>query len=369
MVWRPAPRSVILAVPVAVLLGLAQPLIAAAECPGPAGIYVLDSDRGTYRDGNIRDYSFVAGYTWRWSWRNFEPQPDVYDFTPLDHIIERVSALGLKIALANGTDGEPDYLLTTPGVTTYEYVDSKTGLLVRRPVPWDPYVLERFRAFVRALAEHPVPDPAAGGTPVPLRAHSAVASINRGIPGLGSIRDREIRIADMPGYTRTRFFGAVSASLNAVTAQFPDKHVHIGFWKVLDGKSPALWKALLRALLNEFDGVDKPRVGFFQDNLAASKDPDTGVVTGYPSPTYAAPLYQAQDLTFTVFEALQSWKRPFREKAKVANAVPADGLKYAYDTFGTTQVSVYVPDADEPSYWPSFTAWSEFLSTLPASCR
>src|SRR5581483_2678045 len=274
----------------------------------PCGIYILDSNRGTFNDANIRDYPFVTGYVLRMSWADFETTEGVYDFSAIDHIIAKLDSIGQKLTLLlGGTDSaEPAYIASTPGVRTWIDRDSKTGTSVVRAVPWDPFLLDRFSAFTKALGDHLVPSAAAGGRLTPLRDHPVLANINFGVAGLGEIRDRSVKIADIPGYTRQNLTGAVNQSLHAQVDEFPNKFVAVGLWNVTDSTpSPVLWQDISVTILNEFDGTKNPRVGFFEDNLAASKNLNTGAVTGYPSTDFAPPLFFSKNVTFIMLQALQ----------------------------------------------------------------
>ena len=65
-------------------------------------------------------------------------------------------------------------------------------------------------------------------------------------------------------------------------------------------------------LLAEFNGVTRPRVGFFMENLAASRPaPGLDPVTGTPNPNWAVDLALSQTNMWIGFQALGSWSRPF----------------------------------------------------------
>ena len=332
----------------------------------PQGIYVLDSQAGemingvSLRDANIRDYSFVAGYTWRQTWATFEKAEGEYDFTLIDAIIAKLLPIGKKLTLLIGNAGseEPAYIAAHAGVATRDVVDLKTGLTVKRAAPWDPYLQTRLVAFAQALADHPVPD--ASGTRVPLRDHPVLAQVNLGLAGVGRIRNEQGElIAEIPGYTRQNLIDAALFHLHAATDAFPDQFTAIGFWNVTDQTvSPALWEDLRLAILGEFDGVKNPRVGFFQENLAASLDVETDTLTGYPGTEFAAPLYLSQDATFIVFQALEPWGK----SEKTANTTPSDGMDYGYETYGGLYYELYVGDLDDPAMASSYQAWHEFLT-------
>ncbi|MBI5709139.1 MAG: hypothetical protein HZC42_02390, partial [Candidatus Eisenbacteria bacterium] len=317
MVSKPALLALLL---ILAALGLG-PRSAQAEFPRPRGIFALDSRNGTYRDANIRDYPFVAGYAWRTSWETLETSEGAYDFSSIDHIIGRLQPLGKTLSIQ--ITGEPPYILEKPGVTTYTYTD-KFGQLKTRAVPWDSTLRARYRAFTRALGDHGIPNAEAGGLLTPLRDHPALYRLLVGVGiGIGWIREEGFELASFPGYTRSKFIDAIREGLHAVTDEFPDKFASLGFWRVTDNTaSPELWEELRTGLLAEFDGNTNPRVGFFMENLAASRDSVTGTVTGNPNTTFAAPLYLSKDATHITFQALQGWNQPLSDPSKTANAVP-----------------------------------------------
>lgn len=135
-------------------------LFAQTDFPRPRGIFALDSRTGTYRDANIRDYPFVAGYAWRTSWENFETSEGVYDFSSIDHIIGKLQPIGKTLSIQ--ILGEPKYIIEKSGVTTYTYTD-KFAQRVTKAVPWDSTLRAHYRTFMKALADHRVPNTAAGG--------------------------------------------------------------------------------------------------------------------------------------------------------------------------------------------------------------
>ncbi|MEK7286412.1 MAG: beta-galactosidase [Nitrospirota bacterium] len=334
----------------------------------PKGIYVLDSQGGelingvSLRDRNIRDYPFVAGYAWRQVWATFEPSEGVYDFALIDGIIAKLNPINksLTILIGNAASAEPAYIIAHPGVATWT-MQKSTGP-VTRAVPWDPYLTGRLRAFAMAMGNHLVPDPS--GKMVPFRDHPLLVNVDFGLAGLGRIRDEAAGgaknyIKDIPGYTRENLTKAVLDHLDAATDAFPNKFVEIGLWNVEDKTlSPHLWEHLTGQILAEFDGVKHPKVGFFQENLAASKDLATGVITGTPSVAFAAPLlYPAKNSTFTVLQALETWGA----SAKSANTTPNDGIQYGYDTFGTEYFEIYVTDIDKLAYQADFQKWHNFF--------
>jgi len=341
------------------------PKSAWAYAGGPSGIYALDSSQGANRDANIRNYSFVTGYVWRMSWADFELSKDNYNFSKIDDIISRLQPINKKLSIIlGGADSlEPGYITSLPPDSGFSSVvtwsDPNAGI---RAVPWDSWLLYRFNKFTQALASHQV-----GG--ISLCNHPILANINLGIAGLGEIRERPgVEISNFSGYTRTNFINAVKSSLHAQTDQFPSKFVYVGFWKVTDANSsPELWEETRTNILNEFNGINYPRVGFWMENLAASantanlSDP-LRVVTATPTTDYASALYLSKNSTFIMFQALASWlgagSDPLNQHyTKLVNGVPSDGIQYAYNTFESKYFELYVPDLDNPSYQPSFQYW------------
>jgi hypothetical protein len=226
-------------------------------------------------------------------------------------------------------------------------------------VPWDTFLLTRFEAFLHALAEHTIDG-------VKFKDHPVLAVVNAGLPGAKlAIRDPSpVFLRDLTGYSRANLTDAVLRSLRVAVTNFPAKFVQTGFWPVADTQnSPALWEELRQAILSEFNGVTRPRVGFWMENLSASRPaPGQNPVSGKPITTFGAPLYLSQTNAWANFQALTSWLRPFNNyDASVTNATPADGINYAFSTYGSTYFELYVNDIDAPAYRDELTSWQARL--------
>jgi hypothetical protein len=125
---------------------------------------------------------------------------------------------------------------------------------------------------------------------------------------------------------------AIIDSLRVTTDQFPHKFVEVAMFTVTDQTaSPPLWQDVNQAIASTFDGVSHPKIGYFEENLAASKDA-SDTVTGTPSTAFAAPLAAAATRTFTMFQMLEGWTRPFANPSKVAGTTPIDAMNYARTT-------------------------------------
>ncbi|MBI5364571.1 MAG: beta-galactosidase [Planctomycetes bacterium] len=353
-----------------VVFAVFDPASTNAAIRQPSGLYVLDSDQGTLvngvsmRDANLRALPFVDGYVLRTAWATLEPTDGVFDFTIVDNLIGALPA-GQSLSLIVGSGTLPAWLTSLPGITTW------TGGTppVTAPIPWDPIAQERHRLLLEALANHVVDG-------APFRDHPRLAAFNAGIPGLKSgIRDPEVRIRDMPGYTRANLETAVLTHLAHVSDAFPTTPVHIGFWTFVDGQDATHggltpWEELRQAILANFDGVARPRIGFWMENLAANRPgAEVDPWTGLPNTSFSAPLFLSQDAAYVGYQMLGSWARPFNS-AHVDNDLngsPEDGMEYGFDAFQCRYFEVYVADVDFANYAPELQRWHDLLLALPAS--
>ena len=341
---------------------------AAAQFLRPKGVYSLDSTLGgTYngyslRDANIRSYSFVDGYVLHVPWDNVEASPGVYDFFIIQNALNKLPA-GQKLSLILAPN-EPANIATTAGVTTW-----LDGTLTRA-VPWDAYLRQRRDAFLHALAM-------ATFDGVALRDHPRLALINPFLPGgSGGLRDPTSRtLSAITGYTRAKLLGAVQDELRTLTAEFPNTYLQLGFWPIIDSENASYggtpsWDWLRQQLLAEFNGLTRPHIGFFMDNLAANRAaPGRDPPTGFPATTFGAPLYNSRDAEFNGFEALGPWIQPFKSGTtnsiaiNTLNGTPADGLETGYNTFGMWYAEIYAADLDVAAFQPLLQHWHDFYAS------
>lgn len=330
-------------------------IYATENFPVPRGIYAIDSGAGfitngvSMRDANIRTNDFVTGYVLRAGWSVLETNQGQFDFTIIDWNVRKLAALNKKLSLEI-INVDPPWLTQTPGVMTW--LDADTG--TNRAVPWDPFLLVRVEVFLNALAEHPIDG-------VKLKDHPVLEVINFGMAGaMLAIRDPSVKMRDMTNYSRANLTNAVLRSVRATVTNFPTKFVNIGLWPVTDYQSsPPLWEATRQAILAEFNGVIRPRIGFWMENLSASRTgPGVEPVTGRPNTNFGAPLFLSQTNAWVGFQALTSWFKPFNNfDGQVTNATPFDGMRYANDTYGTTYFELYVGDIDNVGYRADFQKW------------
>lgn len=308
------------------------------------GIYVLDGNRGTFRDANIRDYDFVDGFAWRYSWREMEPSQGIYDFKPLTHIVTRLAAIDKKFSWIIMPD-LPRYLSQDRQISTY----IAGGTL--RPLPWDPELLERYRAFLTAAANHRIADPKAGERPVRLRDHSAFALFHPTFPGTpgGAIRDEgEVSVSSVPGFTREQLIeGNILPVMNMTKALFPNQVTFVSLWPIHDGnRRQALWEDI-EAAISRYS-----KTGLWMDNLAANRPcPNCSNYRGFPEKSWAQHLANTNGL-LTGFQMLGSWDRPFNinHVPKLRFGQPTDGIEYGMQAFNAQYFEVYVWDIDNPAW-------------------
>lgn len=360
-------------------LMLKTPVFANSRDSFPCGIFSLDSFKGgvsksgvSLRDSNIRDYPFIKGYAWRTVWPYFEMSEGVYDFSAIDYIIEKLELIDQELSLLL-LPGEPDYINSYKGVLTWEnnlsvkhknskqqgsFKKFRSG---KRAVPWDPYLLSRFESFIKALSEHEIYSYRLKQK-VSLANHPTLKLINTGVPGYGPLRQsRELRIANLPGYSRNNLKSATLKSIHIIKKYFPSQHNMIGIWKLNDGqRNPTLNEYIRESISNEFNGIRNTKVGFFQDNLAASRDINS-VIKGYPRIGFADPLYKSRNDTHIGFQALQAWNRPFRNPSKTENTTPSDGIQFGYETYRAKYFELYIVDLDDKKFHQSFIQWSKLL--------
>jgi dienelactone hydrolase len=359
------------------LFVVTDPAAAAAQFSRPRGVFVLDSVGGTnytttfgaaisLRDGNIRSHAFVDGFTLRIAWRDVESDttPGQYDFTILQNALGKLpSGQRLSLIIVPGQidrPGEPQYLAATSGVQTW----NDGG--VTRPTPWDPYMRERRRAMLHAMA-----NAVTGG--VALKNDPRLDLLDPYLPGgFTGIRDpNSTPLRNLPGYTRQKLLAAVQDELRTLQDEFPGKFVQLGFWPITDnenatygGTAAADW--LRQQLLTEFNGITRPRIGFFMENLAAKRTgPNLDPYSATPVTGFASQLFAGRDAAWNGFQMLGSWSRPFND-GHVTNTLygtPNDAMEFAFNTYRAEYYEVYVGDIDNAAFQPAFQRWHDFYAT------
>ncbi len=344
---------------------------AAAQFSRPRGLFVLDSGGATnyttsfgkaisLRDANIRSHSFVDGFTLRIAWNDVESSttPGAYDFFIIQNALNKLPA-GQKLSLII-VPAEPDYIATTAGVETW----SNAG--TTRATPWDPYVQQRRRALLTAMGSVVT-------NGIALRNDPRLDLLDPYLPGgFTGVRDpNSTPLRNIIGYTRLKMLQAVQTELRAFQDEFPGKFVQIGFWPITDnenasygGVTAAEW--IRQQLLAEFNGLIRPRVGFFMENLAAMRNgPLLDPYSATPVTGFGSALFNSRDATWNGFQMLGSWTRPFND-GHVTNTTygtPNDAIEFAFNTYRAEYHEVYIGDIDNAAFQPALQRWHDFYAS------
>ena len=344
---------------------------AASQFNRPRGIFVLDSagpanystTLGTtisLRDGNIRSNSFVDGFTLRVAWSDVESAttPGLYDFFIIQNLLNKLPA-GQKLSLII-VPNEPAYIAATSGVQTW----SDAGLT--RATPWDPYLRTRRRALLNAMGSLVT-------NGIALRNDPRLVMLDPYLPGgFTGIRDpTSTLLKNVVGYTRQTLLQAVQDELRTLQTEFPGKFIQIGFWPITDNENAtyanvgaADWIGL--QLLAEFNGITRPRIGFFMENLAAKRNgPLIDPYSASPVTGFATQPFAGRDAVWCGFQMLGSWSRPFND-SHVTNTLygtVSDAIEFAFNTYRSEYSEVYISDIDNTVMQPMMQAWHAFYAT------
>jgi dienelactone hydrolase len=352
---------------------------AAAQFSRPRGVFILDSGGPlnytttfgstiSLRDANLRSLPFVDGFTLRVSWSDVESgtTPGHYDFFNIQNLLNKLPA-GQRLSIII-VPTEPAYIATTPGVQTW----SDAGLT--RATPWDPYLRTRRRALLDAMGSL-----VSGG--VALRNDPRLDLLDPYLPGgFTGIRDpNSTPLRNLPGYSRENLLAAVRDELITLQQEFPGKFVQIGFWPITDaqdasysGVTASEW--MRQQVLAEFNGLTRPRVGFFMENLAARRTgPNVEPYSATPVTGFGSALFNSRNATWNGFQMLGSWTRPFNDGhvTNTLHGTPNEALEFAFNTYRAEYHEVYIGDIDNTSFQPAMQRWHDFYastaSTNPAS--
>jgi hypothetical protein len=381
-----------------------NPNSAALSFSRPTGVWNLDPGPGQHRAND----QFLTGEMVRISWNcidNGDPNPANWDWSSLNqafaavpdnqdmslNLIEEPCDIATHQNVLTWCDtsrGPTPAPHCNPSPTPCTTCMNGTGIL--RALPWDTYLQQRRQIFLQQLAAHPLPSPS-GKT---VADEPRIRIINPNLPG-GDTGIRELNNqpfigtgpTPLPGYTREALLGAVRTELRTVQNYFKAKLVHIGFFIVeddLDGQygGKPLWYWLYPQLANEFNGTTRPRVHFFQEDLAAARLSAAPDYIPYvvPSPTPVTTAYsftpnycQLPSFAFTpgnfvtcdpdsigprldstynngiTFQANTPWSNPFSSGDKVTktlNGTPNDGMEAAFNSYLNEYLEVYLDDID-----------------------
>jgi len=294
----------------------------------------------------------------RWQeWRTVETAKDTYNFSTIDATLAMLEPYNKKLVLTIFPFRAPDYLINDPQVQTY--LVAHAGPNITLPVPWDATGLARHEALFRALADHQVPNAAQGGAMVRFADHPLVTGMPAWPMGMNGIRDvcqvagRCPALSSVPNYSRQALTSGILRSLHVVVDQFPNQFHYVPLFRISDNTaSPPLDVHLLAAIKQDFfNGSGPPQMGLYQENLSCQG----------PNAAGAPALFQEQNNTYTMIQALQSWLtlQPYNSPGStdpcLVTTVPNDrttaisgpevGIQHAYQTFGVRYFEIYLRPA------------------------
>ena len=136
------------------------------------------------------------------------------------------------------------------------------------------------------------------------------------------------------------------------------------------------------ALADEFNGIIRPRVAFFQENIAAARAPAASAEPNYVTPSSMPAAYTftpnaTQLPTFAywaglgdpynvsiynnaiVYQANTPWSSPFSgadKLGKTLNGTPNDGMEAAFNAYLNEYLEIYPGDIDEAQPFPTGSA-------------
>jgi hypothetical protein len=328
--------------------------------------------------------------------------------------------------------------------TNITYCDPPDDTQFKRAVPWDDNLRSSRRSYLGALRDH------LNTTYInSIKEMDYIEVIDTNLPGIETgIREpgMSFNSTDFTGYTREKLLGAIQDELRTAQTDFPGKLIQIGFFEATDnlvcaGNPPdcypdELWQWLykdasatdattgvplyksadgtpLLSLADEFDGVLRPRVSFFQETLASARTPiPPSSPAPTPTPSSSAPNYSALPATTAytytptttfipsfayydtltndtynngiVFQANTVWSDPFMNEqgvkyTKTVNGSPNDALEGAFNTFHSEYLEMFPQDIDQaksiPPALPSINAtlwagqlqsWHDYAASLRA---
>jgi hypothetical protein len=224
-------------------------------------------------------------------------------------------------------------------------------------------------------------------------AMSRVTTINPNLPGGNNgIRDvsQILEWNDLPGYTRQRLLQTIQDELRTLQDKFTGKLIQIGFFPAKDtDHTLELWRWLfhdasndvdangvhLVALGDEFNGIRRPRVSFFQENLAATRTLTPSGFDSSSAPNYITPA-STTAYTFTpissvvpsfayytaptndqyrngnTWQANTPWSNAFAatdgiKLIRTINGSPNDGMEAGFNNYLSQYLEIYPGDVDE----------------------
>jgi len=318
-----------------------------AQPQPPKGIFILSSD-ANYA-AQLKFPSFVSGYTLRLKWSDLEKSPGVYDFSRIEETIKYLQKSNLSLNLEIFSAFAPQYVIKNASAT----FPVKIGRInSQAPMPWDKNALASWEKLLQTLSQYQIYN-SKSNTKIALRDHPTLVSVDAPIVGMQGLRDMTGSILRHKDYDRVKFIDSVVRSVAASRKAFPNDYGFIAFFRIDDGKNPALPldQAVFDRLNKEFmqTGIG---LGLMQE-LWSDEGPKREVLGVY--------LAKVKSPNAVMLQALTSWTQPFTNPTAVASGNPEIGFSNAYKNYGVRYYEVYYPDVINPKFTPIFTKWANII--------
>ena len=317
----------------------------------PRGLFVLGS---TETANEIAALDFIDGVALRVGWNETNPAAGQYDFTGVDEVLAALQSGGKKMNLEVFAVEVPVWLLAQVPAAEQWDTRGRGNSTVRTAVPWSSLARQSWRDYMRALADHLVP--LSSGARVRFADHPTLLMVDAPIVGLQGVRDVTNTLTTVPGYTRALFIDAALHSVRSSRDAFASKFGFLAFFRMSDNESAggtALDQQLMDRLMLDFNQPGLPQLGFFQETLSDAGPTTTGL---------GALLASVMGRTFIVFQALTAWVAPFTGASSVTSGHAAVGIEFAYRTYGTTYVEIYLADVRDAKQTERLRLWHGVLN-------
>jgi hypothetical protein len=220
--------------------GTRQPGPVVDETPGlpgdkPSGLIALQ----IYKPGPNPPFSdtvfsdpFISGVDLLTQWCNLEPRPGVFNWLPLDQTFAQADAAGYFVVVTVIPGFEtPAWALRGVRTVTSSWAYHNRDVGIRRlPMPWNTTYLNRWYAFLRALAGRYGNDPQFRmievGGPTSVSTEMSLPDATSGDGGLPiKYHGSDIAMWEDKGYTPTRYVNAWRRTIAAYHQIFPKQYL------------------------------------------------------------------------------------------------------------------------------------------------
>lgn len=305
--------------------------------PLPEAISIGERPVGIYSKNKVLDIPFVSGVAYKVKWSEVEREEGVYDFSGIEEAIEDAVLVGQSVTITTMLKDEPRWLMRK-----IPQEDKYRGIQGTDIVPWNEVMLQALEKLAQAQSRYKVHG-------IQLRDHPTVKQISASVGTMNSIRMKTIP----RNYTPDLLKQGVKRSIRTWANNYPDKLLFVGLFGINDGifeSSNQVSETTLELrdeLLDEFDGVNKPRLNFFIEYM-----------TGQNPQVSNELLFDVKDSTSILMQACGAWSEQDTKWIQCDWIEPVDtpekGLNHAMDNFNTTYFEIYKVDLENPEYTEQF---------------